>query len=189
MKLRHATPRSDPFWSLVQTSRRLNAPGGCPWDRAQTVSSLVPHLIEEVWEVFCASRSRNRSHLQEELGDVLYTVIFLTALAEQQQWFTLNALLRNTRRKMERRHPHVFHTKRAATPDDAYRYWQEAKRRERGRKSSAPKIRPVLVELWERLRHTKRTPLTLAEAVAILEQSERTKAKRPTRPNAKARQG
>ncbi len=53
-----ATPRAgDPFWDLVATAKRLQAPGGCPWDRTQTVSSLLPYLIEETWEVFEAARS------------------------------------------------------------------------------------------------------------------------------------
>ena len=134
LRTRRISTRHDPFWDLVHTARALNAPGGCPWDQAQTVQSLLPHLIEETWEVFCAATMRQRTHLQEELGDVLYTVLFMTILAEQRGWFTLDGLLAKTRRKMERRHPYVFHTKRATTPEEAYRHWQEAKRRERPRK-------------------------------------------------------
>jgi|GEM_PF-5027450 len=80
------------FGALVETARRLQAPGGCPWDRAQTVRTLLPHLIEETWEVFVSSRTRDRDHLREELGDVLYTVVFLTLLAEREGWFDLTAL-------------------------------------------------------------------------------------------------
>lgn len=110
----------DPFWDLVATAKRLQAPGGCAWDRAQTLQSLVPHLIEETWEVFEAVRSRRPRHLQEELGDVLYTVLFLALIAERRGFADLRTLLDATRRKMVRRHPHVFGTRYAATPRDAY---------------------------------------------------------------------
>lgn len=153
-------PTDDPFWDLVAIARHLQGPGGCPWDRAQTVRSLLPHLVEETWEAFCAARKPSRAELQEELGDVLYTVVFLTLLAEQQGWFDLKMLLRKTRRKMIRRHPHVFGTKRAATAHEAYAHWQAVKRRERprGRSSSKELIRRVLLALWESLRLQQNAP-------------------------------
>ena len=115
------------------------------------MQSLLPHLIEEVWEVFCAATRQHRADLQEELGDVLYTVVFLTVLAERQGWFDLNSLLVDTRRKMVDRHPHVFGRKRARTAGEAYAHWQAAKRREGLRSGSPAQIRPLLVALWEAL--------------------------------------
>jgi len=153
----------DPFWDLVATARRLQAPGGCPWDRAQTVTSLLPHLIEETWEVFDSVRGRRLRELQEELGDVLYTALFLTLIAERRGWLTLSQLLRATRKKMIRRHPHVFGGTNARTPREAYAHWQAAKRQERTRPSRSKSLRPLLVAVWDLVR---REP----EAVRELEQ-------------------
>jgi len=154
----HSTPAAqarqlDPFWDLVKTAQRLQGPGGCPWDRAQTIRSLLPHLVEETWEAFCAGRRRRYAHLEEELGDVLYTVIFLTLIAQRRKRFNLETLLKNTRRKMIRRHPHVFGSWRARTVREAYAHWQAVKRRERRLDVSSSKgLRPLLVALWDLLR-------------------------------------
>ena len=136
---------------LVATARQLNAPGGCPWDRAQTIDSLLPHLIEEVWEVFYARQRRWRRAFEEELGDVLYTVIFLTVLSEREGWSGLETIATRAQRKMHRRHPHVFGGASAHTPEAAYRQWQQAKRREGAKPSLSKQIRPLLVEVFARL--------------------------------------
>ena len=142
----------DPFWALVATAKRLQDPGGCAWDRAQTVRSLMPYLIEETWEVFETVRNRRYRHLQEELGDVLYTTLFLTLVAERRGWASLASLLDETRRKMIRRHPHVFADKAAPTPQDAYRRWQASKRLERRTSPSPSKaFRQRLVAQWDAL--------------------------------------
>ena len=143
----------DAFWDLVATARRLQAPGGCAWDRAQTVNSLLPHLIEETWEVFEAARRRHRRDLHEELGDVLYTALCLVLIAERRGWERLTTLLRRTRRKMIRRHPHVFGRVSASNPTEAYRRWQASKAQERPKRHSPSKaFRERLVADWERLR-------------------------------------
>ncbi|MBI2885363.1 MAG: nucleoside triphosphate hydrolase [Candidatus Omnitrophica bacterium] len=144
---------TDHFQKLVRLNRRLRGPGGCPWDRSQTFATLLPHLVEETWEVFCASKSRRRAHMRDELGDVLYTVIFLTIVAEEAGWFTLSDVLRQTHRKMVRRHPHVFKGRRAHTKEEAYASWQRAKQQERRRGAPhPPKFREQLWADWERLR-------------------------------------
>ena len=144
--------RTDPFWDLVATARRLQAPGGCAWDRAQTIQSLLPYLVEETWEVFETVRSRRHRALPEELGDVLYTVLFMALKAERQGRGSLEQLLTQTRRKMVRRHPHVFGNGRAGSPAAAYRSWQASKRRERPRAPSPSKaFRERLVAHWDRV--------------------------------------
>ena len=143
----------DAFGELVATARTLQGPDGCPWDRVQTVASLLPHLVEEAWEAYGAGRIRRPVAFREELGDVLYTVVFLSLLAERQGWFTLEGLLDRTRHKMIRRHPHVFGTRRARSPAEAYAAWQQAKRRE-GRRRTNGNLRPLLTAIWEALRRT-----------------------------------
>ena len=157
---------SDPFWALVATARRLYGPGGCAWDRAQTVNSLLPYLVEETWEVFETARSKHRKQLQEELGDVLYTTLFLTLIAERRGWFRLDTLLRNAREKMVRRHPHVFAGAAAPSSRSAYRQWQRMKRQEgKARHSPSKAFREMLVAYWDglyaqgRTHHAKRVKL------------------------------
>lgn len=143
--------RADPFWSLVSLSRRLQAPGGCRWDRAQTISSLLPHLIEETWETFESVKSRRYRELEGELGDVLYTALFLILIAERGGWCDLTRLLRQTREKMIRRHRHVFATGTARTREAAYESWQASKRSEGpARHSPSDAFREQLVSDWNR---------------------------------------
>ena len=146
------TRELDAFRNLVRLSRQLQAPGGCPWDRAQTVTSLFPHLIEEVWEAFAALQDNRQGTLREELGDVLYTCIFLALLAERDRQFTVVDLLTESRHKMIRRHPHVFGSAKAATARQAYTHWKRAKRGEEQRSTRVPKkLRTLMVELWGQL--------------------------------------
>lgn len=142
---------ADAFEALVRTARRLNSPGGCPWDQAQTVDLLLPHLVEETWEVYYACRRQQHAHFREELGDVFYTTLFLALLAERQGWFALDQLLVDIRRKMERWHPHVFGHARANTAAEAYRQWQAVKRRERPARSLSKRLRPLLIAVLDRL--------------------------------------
>ena len=144
---------STAFQDLVDTAKVLQGPGGCAWDRAQTINSLLPCLVEETWEVFEVIRHRRYHALREELGDVLYTVLFLTLIAERMGYCTLQELLIATRQKMVRRHPHVFGNAKAATPNAAYRQWQAIKQRENaGNPSPSKAFRKRLVLWWEWLR-------------------------------------
>jgi len=117
------------------------------------VASLLPHLIEETWEVFETVRGRRDEDLRGELGDVLYTVLFMALIAERRGGGSLDSLLVATREKMTRRHPHVFGLKTATTPRAAYRHWQTSKRLEGPRRHSPSKaFRRRLVACWEWLR-------------------------------------
>ena len=164
---------TDPFWNLIHTAEFLQGPHGCPWDRAQTVTSLLPHLIEEAWELFSAARTRDRTHLQEEVGDLLYTIVFLTLRAERQGWFNLESTLARTHAKMVRRHPHVFGSKRAASAEEAYAHWQASKARERSPRPSSKPVRPVLVAFWEWLRTAEDPAQAANDALLWLERRPR----------------
>lgn len=180
------------FESVLATSKRLLGPGGCPWDHAQTVESLLPHLIEEVWETFEAHRSGSPAAFQEELGDVLYTTLFLALLAERAGSFKLAEMLEATRLKMVRRHPHVFGDGQARTAKQAYASWQRVKRGESARRqaSSSKRLRPLLVALWESL-HTRQgaAAKALQRTLKLLETSEARGPRRgrPERSTARSR--
>lgn len=121
---------TEAFARLVALERRLRAPGGCPWDAAQTIETLKPNLLEETYEALEAHSSGDVAAFREELGDLFYVLLFVALLAEEEKLFTLEELLVEAHDKIYRRHPHVFGDAAAATADDAKRVWEEVKRGE-----------------------------------------------------------
>lgn len=93
---------------LAAIMARLRAPGGCPWDRAQDFATIAPFTIEEAYEVADAIESGDMPGLREELGDLLFQVVFHARMAEEAGHFTLADVAAGIAAKMERRHPHVF---------------------------------------------------------------------------------
>jgi len=118
------------FERLLDVMMRLRAPDGCPWDRVQTRTSLQPYLIEEAYEVLEAIESGRSAPLQEELGDLLFQVVFHARLAEELGEFTTADLLRQLIDKMVRRHPHVFGDASVGTATEALAQWEAIKQRE-----------------------------------------------------------
>src|SRR5260370_39422763 len=96
------------FESLLEIMARLRGPEGCPWDREQTAVSLKPFLVEEAYEVLEAIESGSAPAVREELGDLLFQIIFHARLAAEAGDFTMGGVLDHLARKMIRRHPHVF---------------------------------------------------------------------------------
>jgi XTP/dITP diphosphohydrolase len=125
---------------LIATLERLRAPGGCAWDREQTHESLVRYLIEETHELVEAIETRSETgddaELIEELGDVLYQVVFHSDIAAEAGRFTLEDVAAHMNAKMIGRHPHVFGTAVAETADDVMAVWDELKRAEKPSRSS-----------------------------------------------------
>jgi XTP/dITP diphosphohydrolase len=123
---------------LIAVMAQLRAPGGCAWDAAQTHESLVRYLLEETYELIDAIESGNRDELIEELGDVLYQVLFHSDIAAHTpgEDFTLEDVAAHMTAKMVGRHPHVFGGASAATPDDVVLLWDEQKRAEKPTRTS-----------------------------------------------------
>ncbi len=121
---------------LIAVLERLRAPGGCAWDRDQTHGSLVQYLIEECYELVDAIESGNRAELIEELGDVLYQVIFHADIAAEAGEFTLEDVAAHMTAKMIGRHPHVFGDAVAETPDAVMAVWDELKSAEKPGRTS-----------------------------------------------------
>lgn len=119
------------FADLVATMARLRAPGGCPWDRAQTPSSLRPFLLEEAYETLDAIDSGDPGRLKEELGDLLLQVVFHAQMAAEAGTFTIDDVVAGLVEKLIRRHPHVFGDAAAATPDAVVTRWEAVKEAER----------------------------------------------------------
>jgi XTP/dITP diphosphohydrolase len=134
--------------ALVSTLHRLRAPGGCAWDREQTHASLVQYLTEETYELIEAIENGSRDELIEELGDVLYQVLFHADIEAEAGSFTLEDVARHMRLKMEARHPHIFGDAVADTADDVVAQWERIKSVEKAHRSSVldgiPQAMPAL---------------------------------------------
>jgi MazG family protein len=140
------------FETLLDIMARLRSPGGCPWDREQTPASLKPYLIEEAYEVLEAIDAGEPRALSEELGDLLFQVVFHARLAEEHGDFAMPDVLRSLIDKMVTRHPHVFADAAVSTPREALVQWEQLKQREavtKGRTRSildgVPRAMPSLV--------------------------------------------
>lgn len=110
----------------------LRAPGGCPWDREQTHESLIPHLIEEAYEVAEAIRSGDPALIQDELGDLLLQPVLHAEIAGETGVFDLDAVATNITEKLIRRHPHVFGEANADNADAVLVQWEAIKQQEKG---------------------------------------------------------
>jgi XTP/dITP diphosphohydrolase len=143
---------------LIATAKQLRAPGGCPWDAEQTHQSLTKYLIEESYELVEAIESGNREQILEELGDVLYQVVFHSDLAESGSLggsFSIQDVAALSTNKMKGRHPHVFGTPeeleryKASTGDEVMQNWDAHKQREKPERESVldgiPKALPSLM--------------------------------------------
>jgi len=117
--------------ALLALMARLRDPEhGCPWDRAQSFSTIAPYTIEEAYEVADAIEHGDREHLREELGDLLFQVVFHARMAQERGWFDFGAVADGIREKLVRRHPHLF-AGAALAAEDLVRVWEEQKAQER----------------------------------------------------------
>ena len=103
------------FGDVVSLAKRLRAPGGCPWDREQTLESLRAYILEEAYEVIQAIELGDTDELIEELGDFLFQVVFISQIASEEGKFDIGDVTQRLHDKLVRRHPHVFGEKRPRT--------------------------------------------------------------------------
>ncbi|MCB9698268.1 MAG: nucleoside triphosphate pyrophosphohydrolase [Alphaproteobacteria bacterium] len=122
----------DVFDELVEVVRRLRGEGGCPWDRAQTPASMRPYVLEEAYEVVEAIDRGDTAELRKELGDLLFQVVLLARMAEDEGRFDLPEVVAAITEKMVVRHPHVFDPDHVAERDEgAVSAWEARKAKER----------------------------------------------------------
>ena len=132
---------------LIQTLKILRAPGGCDWDRQQDHESLIPYLLEEVYEVIEAIETKDESLLKEELGDLLLHIVFQAELASEQNKFNIYDSINNINDKLINRHPHIFSDKKNIKWKEGN--WEIQKQKEKKRKSildGVPKSLPSLTK-------------------------------------------
>jgi len=142
----------DLFAELVKIMEQLRGEEGCPWDREQTHESLKPFLIEEAYEVLEAMEARDQERFQEELGDLLFQIIFHTQIGKEQGQFTMEQLLEKITEKMVRRHPHVFSDSLVADAQEVLFNWEAIKRREKGGKRAGSALDGIPRDLPSLLR-------------------------------------
>ncbi len=122
------------FDDLIALMTRLRSPEGCPWDREQTYATLAPMLLEEAYEAFEAveeARSGHPQALRDELGDLLFHIVFYAQVARERGDFAIDDVTETVHEKMVRRHPHVFGEARADTTSEVLRSWEAIKAEEK----------------------------------------------------------
>jgi MazG family protein len=127
--------KGERLMELVALVDRLRGPEGCPWDRQQTFETLKPMMLEEAYEVLDALDSGDRQEFCSELGDLLFQILFLSRLAEDEGAFQIDDVSSAIIGKMIRRHPHVFGPLKASSADEVVDNWEDIKRTERAEKA------------------------------------------------------
>ena len=117
---------------LVALVAQLRGEDGCPWDREQTRETLKPMLIEEAFETLDALDSKDPADLKEELGDLLFQVVFHAQIAREKGEFDLGDVIDRSHEKMTRRHPHIFGAADLKTSEDVLKNWEDIKAAEKG---------------------------------------------------------
>jgi MazG family protein len=131
-----------PLQRLREVVHCLRAPGGCPWDQEQTHLSLIPHVIEEAYEVAEAIRSGDSAAMCDELGDLLLQSVLHAEIASETAAFTLDNMAQGLTEKLIRRHPHVFGQSAAGTTQAVLQQWDAIKAQEKG--YNADSLPPLL---------------------------------------------
>ena len=137
---------------LAAIMQKLRGPKGCPWDKEQTMESLIPFIVEEAYEVIGAIDAKSPEMLKEELGDLLFQIIFMCQLAREKGDFDIEDVMALSAEKMIRRHPHVFGKTKAKTSKDVLKHWARIKKEEKGGKkrkgylSDIPEHLPALLK-------------------------------------------
>ncbi len=140
---------------LLRIMELLRAPGGCPWDRAQTHASIRRNMLEEAYEAVEAIDQDDPEHLKEELGDVLLQVVFHARMAEEAGRFTFDDVVDGVCKKLVFRHPHVFGAVDAGDPEGALASWEAQKREEKGQKTAGDTLDAVARSLPALMRAEK----------------------------------
>jgi len=133
---------------LLGIMQRLRDPEqGCPWDLQQTFATIVPHTLEEAYEVAEAVSSGKPQPLRDELGDLLFQVVFLSQLAEEAGWFNFDDVAQGISDKLERRHPHVFANGETPTAAGQTQVWESIKAQERAAAGEAGVLSGIALAL------------------------------------------
>jgi tetrapyrrole methylase family protein / MazG family protein len=121
---------------LITLIQKLRAPNGCPWDQKQTKQDIGKYILDEAYEVLDSLIENNPQHIQEELGDLLFQILFIAEISSESGEFSLADVIAAIKEKMIRRHPHVFGNVLVNSVREVKENWQEIKKQERGGKAT-----------------------------------------------------
>ncbi len=137
--------------NLIFLIKKLRAPDGCPWDRKQKPEDIGKYILEEAYEVVESLEAQDYSAISEELGDLLFQILFLAEMGNESNKLSLDNVMAGIKEKMIRRHPHVFGNVKADTIEQVKENWQQIKNQEHCIKnngenifSSIPRCLPAL---------------------------------------------
>ena len=165
----------DPIKALIALVESLRGEPGCPWDKKQTPKSMLIYLIEEMYELADAIASNRADEVREELGDVLFHIVFITRLFDEKGHFSIYDVARDITEKMVRRHPHVFGTARADNTDQIRQNWYQIKQSEKkqsGKESvldSVPINLPALMRAYRIGERTARSGFEWEDLESLLD--------------------
>lgn len=131
------------FHDLEAIMDNLRSESGCPWDRLQTHESLQPYMIEEAWECIASIDQHDTDHLCEELGDLLFQVVFHASIGKSFDEFTIGDVISSICSKMIRRHPHVFGNRNLRDAESVRAAWEQIKQEETGHLSAISSLEDV----------------------------------------------
>ena len=165
------------FNDLLEVMRRLRAPGGCPWDRQQTLPDLKPFVIEEAYEVVDAIDRDDRASLEEEIGDMLLEAVFAAQIAAEEGSFDVYDAVGAIHDKLVRRHPHVFGDVVADDAETVLVNWEKMKSSERheqnkGLLSGVPVSLPALLKAARLTEKASRVGFDWENADAVIDKME-----------------
>jgi len=147
--------RNTSFDKLIEVVATLRSPNGCPWDKEQNYESMVPQILEEVYELIDAVDKKDCLKIKDELGDVLLHVVMFSQIASENNDFTVFDVCQNIKEKLIRRHPHVFSDTKINEVEDIIKNWENIKQKEKGnedRKSvldGVPESFPALLRAYK----------------------------------------
>ena len=132
---------------LIKITDTLMGDDGCPWDKVQTRESLKPYLVEETYEVLEALDSNDPEKIKDELGDLLYQILFHSKISSLKGEFDFRDVIDNLNEKMVRRHPHVFKEGKLNTPDQVVGQWEEIKKKENNKANQKSVLDSIPINL------------------------------------------
>ena len=124
------------FEELISIVKKLRGENGCAWDKVQTFDSLIPCFLEESYEVVDGISKRDYQNIKEELGDVLLHIVFFSELANDENKFNIDEVIKNINQKLIRRHPHVFGESEIKDVDGILKQWDKIKKEEKAEKEN-----------------------------------------------------
>lgn len=150
------------FSKLVKIVEILRSPNGCPWDREQTLESILENIIEEAYEVVNAISEGNFEKIKEETGDLILQGVFISQIAKEMGKFSIEEVLKELNRKIIYRHPHVFNNENLPNnTDEILKIWENKKKETNNILNEIPKNFPTLLYIYKIIQKAKRKNLLL----------------------------